>query len=136
LELSSLIIGRRGTDSAALSDHHAVTFLPATSGTPGRLALPMRMHDTPYPYGQSNPDNPSTYYDWTHTGLYLFNISADVIELAGKLIIANRATGDAPLHDGYGGDRSVFVNGSVHYIHTGDVWSATWGLPETMTKAQ
>ncbi len=135
-ELSSLIIGKRGTDSDALMDHHAVTVLPAAAGRPARLALPIRKHDTLPAYVGSNPVIPSTHYDWTHTGLYLFNITDHSIGPAGTLIIADRSGGEVFTYGGYGRDRSVIVDDSVHYVHDGKVWSATWGAAETMTEGQ
>ncbi len=44
-EVDKLILGKRGTDSAALHDHHAVTVLPV--GNSLRVALPIKLHDTP-----------------------------------------------------------------------------------------
>lgn len=145
-EIADVIIGKRGTHSDALIDHHAVAFLAATSdgpvdGSAARLALPVEMHDTPQdtplPDDEYAPEKPNTYYDWTHTGLYTFRITDDAIESAGNLIVADRTTTDNMVFfGGYGRDRSVLVEDSVHYIHAGQVWSATWGAPETMTGPQ
>jgi hypothetical protein len=135
-ELNSIVIGKRGTDSDALTDHHAVTFLPAASGRPARLALPIRKHDTLPAYVGGNLITPSTYYDWTHTGLYLFDITDDSIRQAATLIVADRSGEETVDYGGYGRDRSVIVDDSVHYMHDGKVWSATWGAAETMTQPQ
>ena len=88
------------------------------------------------PYVGNSPVSPSTYYDWTHTGLYLFNITDDSIQQVGTLIVADRSGGDVFPYGGYGRDRSVIVDDSVHYVHDGKVWSSTWGAAESMTQAQ
>jgi len=113
-----------------------VTVLPAASDRPARLALPIRKHDTLPVYVGSNPVPPSTHYDWTHTGLYLFDITDDAMSQIGTLIVVDRAGGEAFTNGGYGQDRSVIVDDSVHYVHDGKVWSATWGAAETMTEGQ
>ena len=56
-ELSSVIIGKRGTGTDAIMDHHAVTFLPAAPDRPARLALPIRKHDT-LPLCREQPGQP------------------------------------------------------------------------------
>ena len=45
-ELDSLVIGKRGTHSPVLDDHHALSFMPAVNGAPARLAIPVDLHDT------------------------------------------------------------------------------------------
>ncbi len=131
-EVDAVILGKRGTESAALTDHHAFTWLPATDTRPARLALPVGLHDTvpPTSYSYVTPDEPWFYYDWTHTGLYLFDIdpSAGEIRSRGKIVVDRRDGADADWYwRSSHGDRSVLVNDTVHYIHDGSVWSAPWG---------
>jgi uncharacterized secreted protein with C-terminal beta-propeller domain len=130
-EVDAVILGKRGTESAALTDHHAFTWLPATETRPARLALPVGLHDTvPHHSSYATPDDPWFHYDWTHTGLYLFDIdpSAGEIRSRGEMIVERR---DSAADDWYWrsshGDRSVLVNDTVHYVHDGSVWSAPWG---------
>src|SRR3990170_2283817 len=73
-EMDSMVIGKRGTDSYALIDHHAFAYIPPLDGKQARLALPVRLHDTANEYLSENPWD---YYDWTHTGLYLFDIHVE-----------------------------------------------------------
>lgn len=132
VELDSMVIGERGTDSDALIDHHAFAYIPPIGENPARLALPIRLHDTA---STNISGNPSDYYDWTHTALYLFDI--DVlgkagITLSGHLIAEERS--DDNIYDyGYGNDRALILNDSVHFIHEGKVWSALWEDPAQAT---
>ncbi|MCF6235536.1 MAG: beta-propeller domain-containing protein [Gammaproteobacteria bacterium] len=139
-ELQSLSIGQRGTQSEALIDHLAFTWLAADDGS-AQLALPIKLH------GQSNgelfdPKQPSSWAPWTHTGLYLFNVNDGSqgkpasIEEQGKMIIE---TADNTKY-GYGdtsGDRAVIRNDGVHYINGNGVWSANWdNVKGTLTERQ
>lgn len=125
VELDSMVIGKRGTDSDALMDHHAFAYIPPLDGKPARLALPVMLHDTANEYLSGNPWD---YYDWTHTALYLFDIAVQGeigITLSGQLIAEERSA-DKIYDYGYGNDRALILNDSTHFIHEGKVWSALW----------
>lgn len=132
VELDSMVIGKRGTDSDALIDHHAFAYIPPLGEKPARLALPVRLHDTA---SANLSGKPSDYYDWTHTALYLFDIDVQGetgITLSGQLIAEERS--DENMYDyGFGYDRALILNDSAHFIHEGQVWSALWEDP---TKAE
>ncbi|MDM8538722.1 beta-propeller domain-containing protein, partial [Desulfobacterales bacterium HSG17] len=87
-EKDSVIIGKRGTDAGALYDHHAMAYLPPANGQPARLALPIRMNDTYPDYNYFKPSDPSAWYDWTQTGLYMFEIGTSDISNAGQMIVS------------------------------------------------
>ncbi len=138
-EVDSLEIGGRGTDSDALRDHHAVTWLAADPerGRPARLALPIELHD-----GASAPKgtDPSRFLPWTHTALYLFDIHVGEsgepgIVPRGQMVVASAAKGERrgyyPL-----GDRALLRGDDVHYLHGAWVWSAPWDEPEALVGPQ
>jgi len=127
-----MVIGRRGTDSDALIDHHAFAYIPPLDGTPARLALPVRLHDTA---NESLTGSPWDYYDWTHTGLYLFDIDVqgkNGITLSGQLI-AEEHSAEKTYDYGYGYDRALILNDSAHFIHEGKIWSASWSSASKAT---
>ncbi len=132
-EVESLVIGKRGTESAVLHDHHALAWL--SDGDKARLAIPVQLHEQEIPDNGKDYSQPQAYYDWTHTGLYNFEIDTGDnpgIQLTGRLIV------DAPadycaLPDVYcrNGDRQstyndrVVIQGdSVHYLHNSEVYSS------------
>ncbi|MDQ5769039.1 beta-propeller domain-containing protein [Thiothrix subterranea] len=119
-EVDKLILGKRGTDSAALHDHHAVTTLPV--GTDLRVALPIKLHDTPQ---QGMQGQPSDYYDHTQTGLYRFEVdkSAKKIRQLAPLITER---GREEYWSYPQNDRSVMIGDYVHYFHNGNFWSQRW----------
>jgi uncharacterized secreted protein with C-terminal beta-propeller domain len=122
-EVNSIILGKRGTESDVLSDHHALSFLPATATQAARLAIPVRLHDKT-PTGEFfDPSRPNAYYDFTHTGLYSFEINDSGISQAGVLLGSDPDNGFA---FGSSSDRSILLDDSVFYIHQGEVLSSRW----------
>lgn len=119
-EVDKLILGKRGTDSAALHDHHAVTTLPV--GTDLRVALPIKLHDTPQAGMQGQP---SDYYGHTQTGLYRFEVdkAAKKIRQLAPLITER---GREEYWSYPQNDRSVMIGDYVHYFHNGNFWSQRW----------
>jgi uncharacterized secreted protein with C-terminal beta-propeller domain len=139
-EVATVVVGKRGTESDLLWDHHALAYLPPDNSGQARLALPVQLHQEPPEDTGSDPaDAPWNYYGWTHTGLYLFRIetgtTSPTLHLDDQLVVENQTSGtgtistdlywEAPLSD-----RSVLVGDDVHYIHDGQVWSAVWGAAE------
>ena len=139
-ELSSLVIGRRGTQSAALFDHHAFSFLPITgSGDElARFTLPIERHATLPINSYYGAGDPRTYYDWSDTGLYLFSVSRTALSQQGEVRVEQRsATSTYPSYFwSGGGDRALLRGEEVHYLHGLDVWSAPWTDTSSPIKAQ
>lgn len=139
--VDSLVIGGRGSQSAALSDHHAVTHLPAGPDGNHRFAVPVQLHDDE----RLPSDPPNRYLPWSRTGLHLFEVvegplaSAARIHLAGE-IVAAQAEAETPWPSGElastTGDRSVIQGDAVHYVHGDEVWSAPWDDPAADTGPQ
>jgi hypothetical protein len=132
-EISTLILGKRGSSSAANYDHHGVTWLADSSGGSriGRLAIPVEVHDIPYP--NVDQSSASAWYDWNHTGLYQFEVSRGDAGLTllekGALTIESRSSLAYPSGN-LNTQRSVIVDESVHYVHDAKVTSAAWGATE------
>jgi hypothetical protein len=133
-EVSSIIIGKRGTESAVLSDHHALAWLPSTEADLSTLAIPIQLNTEKPESKYFASDDPSTQYNWTHTGLYTFSIATGdkpEITLQGKLIsdtppdVCNELgnycsfSGQKTHHD-----RAVIQDDAIHYIHNNAVISS------------
>ncbi|MBP8298264.1 MAG: beta-propeller domain-containing protein, partial [Burkholderiales bacterium] len=67
-----IAIGRRGSDSPLLSDHHALAVL-APQGAPPRYAIPVRVHEAS-DIAPPSP-SPSFIYPWSYTGLASFELT-------------------------------------------------------------
>ena len=130
IALGTQIIGRRGSYSAALSDHHALTVL--SDGDGHRVALPVVRHASERP-GEDPAEDPWYYWNWTDTALYLFHVdSAGGLVERGR-ILAEEASVEQPwpVTDAYR-DRSVLHGDTVYYIHGAAVWSSDWNNPDAL----
>ncbi|MFM1895224.1 MAG: hypothetical protein RLZZ385_298 [Pseudomonadota bacterium] len=136
-EVDALVLGRRGTESAVLSDHHALSFLPATNGQPARLAIPVQLHDRTPSWEGFDASEPSAWYEHTHTALYAFEVDGQRLNLAGRIIGSDAELGGGspptvrigwilPYRPGFA-DRSVLMDDAVFYVHQDRVIAARWG---------
>ena len=131
-EVDKLIIGKRGTDSPALRDHHAITYLSGgQSGSPARIAIPISLHEQT-PIYSSEQNQPWATYGWTHTGLYLFEIDIESKSLRqqGAMITQQSNHTDDYFYSEY--DRSVLAGDAVFYINSNQVFGAFWDTPEVL----
>ena len=126
-EVNSIVLGKRGTQSEVLYDHHALAFLPATDSEPARIAIPVDLHDTVPNYEGFDPDSPNAFYDYTHTGLYSFEIDESEISQVGLIYGTEPGSSGTTLYFPDYGDRSVLVDDAVFYLHHGEVLSSFWG---------
>jgi uncharacterized secreted protein with C-terminal beta-propeller domain len=126
-EINSIVLGKRGTEATVLSDHHGLAWL-AVDDNHYKLALPVELHETfNKPYAGQNYDNPSAFYNWTHTGLYVFDIDTKTpaLKLDGKLITeSNTSTNTEINYYNFFADRAVIQDQSVHYIHGNQIISS------------
>jgi hypothetical protein len=109
-----------------LRDHHALAFLLATRTQTAPLAIPVRLRDKEPDSGVSDPSNPTTFYEFTHSGLYSFEVSALGIIQAGVLLGTDS---DHGFEFGDYSERSIILDDSVFYIRQGEVLSSHWNTP-------
>ncbi len=131
-EIESLVIGKRGTESTVLMNHHGLAWL--ATGDSATLAIPVQLNEQESSSSYDDYSQPSAFYDWTQTGLYTFNINTGNnpgIELDGKLItdIPPAICNEPGNYCSFVGqqiynDRAVLQENSVHYIHNNAVHSS------------
>lgn len=142
-EIDSHVLGKRGTESEVLYDHHAFSYLPAQGSEPARFAIPMQLHDRPPTWPGFDASSPQAWYDYTHTGLYSFEVGPQGITQAGRIIAETADLRDPPARGGaidgriatsliapiytWYGDRSVLKDDAVFYVHSGKVLGSLWG---------
>ncbi len=152
-EIDAIVLGKRGTESDVLYDHHAFSYLPAEGDTPARFAIPVRLNETKPAWATWDEQAPNAWYDHTLTALYSFEVSELGISQAGRLVaeVAPPQTGSdgerpvitetdgnsasttslfAPVYIYYN-DRSVLKDDAVYYIHGGKVLTSFWGESTT-----
>ncbi|MGF1525853.1 MAG: beta-propeller domain-containing protein [Candidatus Competibacterales bacterium] len=119
--LERLVIGGRGTETDLFQDHHALAWLPPANGAPGRLALPVRLHDIP-PEGDDGM--PWQFYQWSETALQLFEIDPQVPSLVPVGRVVDPGAEAFEFWDG--SDRALLVNDQALYIRRDEVLWAPW----------
>jgi len=123
-ELQRIVMGKRGSDSALLYNHHAFSSLMRTDGT-GTFALPAALHDGDPVSGSGD----SAYYPWQESGLMSFQLQGTTAANAHLVtlppLITHTVADSTPYSPTDGGTlmgRSVLLpNGNV-YVSNGTFW--------------
>lgn len=124
-ELQHVTVGKRGSDSALLREHHAFSMLMRSDGG-GMLAVPAAVHDGPAPISGSGD---SAMYPWQQSALLRFDLqrgaSASSARLVPQpsLVLQTAPQNYSSWNDSTtGGGRSIlFRNGTV-YVGNGSFW--------------
>jgi hypothetical protein len=85
-EIDAVVLGKRGTESTVLWDHHALSFIPGNGGEAARLAIPVQLHEDIPTWKSWDASDPSAWYDYTPRAQSSFEQSALGISQAGRLI--------------------------------------------------
>ena len=129
VEVQSVLIGQRGTESRALFDHRAITVQRATEQHPTRVSFGIDVYGQALPSSSATGDNVFQNYNWNYSGLHGFDIStgADAgITSRGALVVESPDSNDVYYYPSYADDRSVMVNDSLFYIRGDRVYAAPW----------
>jgi hypothetical protein len=116
-EAARHIIGRRGTDATVLHDHHGIALL--TTGSVVRVALPVRLHETPTTWMTGAP---SDYYDFTRNELQRLEVDTTAATLSARKPLPESP---GPWRD-ISNDRALLWNDQVHWFQNGLWLSAPW----------
>ncbi len=133
-------LGRRGSESSLRFDHHAFAYLPpdAAAGRPGRVSIPVVIHDAKTP-SEISP-LPWHFYDWRFTGLAMFEVfgpagEAPALEFR-DVLISHRAETD-PFHNSYAdasplAGRSLISEHNAYFYLNGELYASPWGEASTV----
>lgn len=127
-EVQSVLVGQRGTESRALSDHRAVTVQAATDEHPVRVSFGIDVSGQASPSSSPTGDAAFNYYSWNYSGLHGFEIrtGADAGISSRGVMIVESSSENGDNYYNYADDRSVMVNDSVFYIRGDRVYAAPW----------
>ncbi|QJR14959.1 beta-propeller domain-containing protein [Usitatibacter palustris] len=123
-EIQRTLIGKRGSDSALLREHHAFASLPRDDGSLA-IAIPARIHD-----GSNSGGGDSTMYPWLESGLLRFEVRGTTPADA-KLVQLPTLVTHAPSNSPYLGPspdagssmgRSVIFKQGTVYVGNGKFW--------------
>ena len=126
-EVQSLVIGQRGTDATALTNHRAINIQRETEEHPTRISFGIDVHGRAD--AGTDYSSPRTWYPWSYTGLHGFDVRGGDdagITPRGALVVETADSSAVRYGPQQYGDRSVMVNNTVFYVHGDDVWGARW----------
>ncbi|MFT5592238.1 MAG: putative secreted protein with C-terminal beta-propeller domain [Oceanicoccus sp.] len=127
-ELDVIDIGQRGSNTALAYDHHAFTGL--TQGDDYRFALPISVNDNT-PTGDYWKDPESAYYDWSYTGLHLFDVKNKKLSLQGALITQSHDSETTENH--WTTKRGLIQGNDVYHLSGSDIYKANWLTPDDIS---
>ena len=127
-ELDVIDIGQRGSSTALSYDHHAFTGL--TKGDDYRFALPISVNDNT-PTGDYWKDPESAYYDWSYTGLHLFDVKNKKLSLQGALITQSHDSETTENH--WTTKRGLIQGNDVYHLSGSDIYKANWLTPDDIS---
>ena len=122
--LDRLLLGQRGSGSAALRSHHGFASLELADGR-FRFAFPARIHGERWP---GTAGSGSTIAPWRESGLFAFDVlgqgaAARLQPLAPMIVAAPPASGfDDSAHDA----RALLTADGVLQVANGRFWTAGW----------
>lgn len=125
VELGSEVIGKRGSYSPALNNHHAITVQEVEQGY--RVALPVVRNATAGEYTGDTADW-NAWYEWSDSGLYKFDIqpATGAFTLRDALLIEQRTEEQPwPQYELYN-SRSVLHDNALFFTHGARVWAQHW----------
>ncbi len=121
-------IGRRGSQTPALSNHHAFAWL--NSAGEYRIAIPVEIHETAC--ATYNVGQPNYNYDWTRTALQIYGIDIERQKLSQvkEVVAASASSGCSYSSHGRNryawDDRSILSTNGVFYIHQNEILTDTF----------
>ena len=120
------MIGKRGSSATLDYTSHGINLFQ--QGSVYRIAVPMRVHETPSPLVTA----PQTFYQPTYQGLHRFEIDSTAKTMVSKTVVKSidyAPTDPYPNSDGLFGianDRSLQIGSVVHYFSGGRFVTANW----------
>ncbi len=122
----SVVIGKRGTQTPALTNHHAFAWLPGSGSSNGRFAIPLQLHDEPV-----ESSSPSAWSDWTSNMLLTMEVDAGASAFVASpnWTYESRDAGHNYSPVSLENDRAVIASdGGLYAIHNGSLQYGEWGV--------
>lgn len=121
-EIDRIILGKRGSDSPALRNHHSYNQLKI--GKTARFTLPISVHETPSSYQTGSA---SDYYELTYGGLFKFEVDLEqkTLSQTGAIRI-EKEDAQKPLHIDNRYARSRMIGDQLHYLYQDRFYSQDW----------
>lgn len=132
-ELESIIFGKRGSSTALEYDLHS--FAGIQQDGQYRFAFPISLNEGPA-QGDTWRDAESQFYQWSQSGLYLFEIKDKQLTHAGALITDRRT--DTILENRYWSynpaRRGLIQADEVYHLSGEGLYKTNWNTPEQVSE--
>ena len=121
---SEVSIGLRGTTSSLSFDAHALAYVRDFEPGIDRFALPISVHGDGVVVEPGTPV--STFYDFSHNGLYLFELDKNAASINQMDAIKQ------PENDvcSIGRERGFIADDAVHFFTGNRILSSLWDSPD------
>lgn len=120
-EIDKVVVGKRGTESAALYDHHAYNQFNLDGST--RLTLPIQVHEKPSQWATGSD---SDWYEYSYTGLFKFEIDLNQKDLIHTGTMTVDESSDGYSYYNYSQQRSRMIEEQVHFLFDETFYSQDW----------
>jgi len=127
-EKQKIILGKRGTNTAVSSTHHALTTLLADGNL--QVNIPVSLHESALDNFGAPAEHPSNYFGWTLDALYRYSIdinSGVIAELDPIIAKFDNLPQTASYYfdTSWQHDRSVIVGKESYYLKRDKVFTST-----------
>lgn len=129
-ELGNVLIGKRGSSTPLSYD--PLSFTGIQQDGQYRFAFPIKVNNGPA-QGNHWGDSDSQFYQWSESGLYLFEVKDQQLIQAGALITASSDDGDDNGYHNINSSRGLIQGNDVYHLSEHDIYKADWNSPEEMS---
>ena len=127
-ELGNILIGKRGSNTALSYEPHAFSGIQQDGQY--RFAFPVSEHNGEAS-GNYWRDPESQHYNWTQSGLYLFEIEDNQLSQSGAMI--TERNDDTQEWQNWNQRRGLIQGDDVYHLSGGDLYHATWNDPQQLS---
>lgn len=130
-ELGNIIIGKRGSSTPLSYD--PLSFAGIQQDGQYRFALPIKVNDG-VAQGDYWRDPESQSYQWSNSGLYLFEIKDKQLTQAGALITKSTESNNSDGYHNINSSRGLIQGNDVYHLSGHELYKANWEHPEQMSE--
>ena len=129
-ELGNIQIGKRGSSTPLSYD--PLSFTSIQQDGQYRFAFPIMENNGPA-QGSYWGDPESQFYQWSQSGLYLFEIKDNQLTQAGALITKSSDNSDENGYHNMNTSRGLIQGDTIYHLNHSDLYKADWNQPDDMS---
>ena len=130
-ELGNIIIGKRGSSTPLSYD--PLSFAGIQQDGKYRFAFPIKVNNGPA-QGDYWRDPESQKYQWSNSGLYLFEVKDKLLTQSGALVTKSVESDNSDGYHNINSNRGLIQGDDVYHLSDRDLYKADWDHPEQMSE--